>query len=236
MRDCLNFPMFIRIGLVGLVLGSFGGCSSEDDLSTSMDDDFKTMEKRIRFPSSGTMQWGEDVGMRVAGLGDLEEQRRCLEKFRRTIIGFKLEIPSYSDRANQLSIIEDFAETYELTLRRCRKPIEEVVDFRLDVLSKIKRDIDRMSEIVVSNPKDTVIGLHWSADMYLTRLKNSYELNLRRLEEQFNDMTCSRVSPARQQAIRQKIERVLGRRIRTNKEIQDQLHAQRKLVREELGL
>ena len=58
MRECLSFPMCIRIGLVGLVIGSFGGCSSEDDLSTSMDDDFKTMEKLIRFPSSGTMQWG----------------------------------------------------------------------------------------------------------------------------------------------------------------------------------
>lgn len=230
MKRQFDFVNVARIGWILLMFLTFIGCTPHSDTMprTSMDSDFDEALDRVQTPRSGTLEFGDRISVKISGVEDRHERKRCLDKFRRIILQSKLDASNYSDRSSQLSVVEDFAGAYLFTLKRCNLTFDDAVEFRLEFLEKIKRDIEMMSKVAATGGEDTVIGVHWSADMYLDRLKSCHDLHLRYLEDSFNEHV-KKMSHVEIDDTRRKIENAIGRSIRTSEQIlRDRRHTLRK--------
>lgn len=227
---------FLVTLLVALSLAAILGCSPSSDPenarrdsdlqkknivsenSTNLDSEFGELSKLLDEGNGRSISKGKTICEKIALTSDKMERAKWLEKFRSTLLSFRPEGSDYQKLCNQLHSIEELHFLFLCSLFRCGGDLETSMTSRLDFLKWLKRERSRQSTI---KPEDErkLSGLHITAEAYLTTLDQTYNRNLRWLEENFNDHVAKELPSEVAARIKEEVEMFIGRRIRSSADI-----------------
>jgi len=176
------------------------------------------LASQIKKPSPDIWKVGDEVGTCISKIQDLRDRRDFLARFRHVVLTTPCDDEDILNRERQRSAVEKLGYSYLYALKLSRTPVEEALDFQLAFVERVKMEIMELN-VVSNDVVDVRMGVHWASDMYLNALKYEYDCCVRRLEEMFNEYSSTISRDGSASEIRQKIERSIGRRIRTDEEI-----------------
>lgn len=214
------------------------GCERACEVPESLKGDLGSLRQQVLRPSVDPVYYANRLCDKIASLPNCHDRFACQKAWEHHLYQISVDDPNLRTRYSQFVFFCDIAGKAAYCILQSGGTEEDYWESRLRLLKWMQMQLSRLESSVPITPDDhhPRTNEELMRDSYWDMFHDAFDERVRHMEESFNDMTCSRVSPARQLAIRQNIERILGRRIRTNKEIQDQLRIQRKLLKEKFGL
>lgn len=193
------------------------GKSCPDPIS-DLDADFTELLRRFEDGDGGAITQGGVIVEKIVHISGARERTEGLKKFRDILLSIQFGGDDYQKLSGQFFALKELQSLYLGALFRCGGEIEQNVASRLAFLKWLKMELTRQSKMPPDDEK-RYMGVHVSGDMYLAHVKQAYDLNLRWLEETFNNHVVKKLSEVEVDEIRKEIEAFIGRKIRTNEEI-----------------
>lgn len=199
---------------IALVLAMAVGCSR----TMPFEEDFREMESVIAMGRS----CGQSVhvlGERIAALPDIDERRRCIERFKEVFLAPETERADYNLIRNRSGGRNNLVDPCMEIARRCGLSFSEVLEIRIAFIKWLRAERKRIVDSGVSPNDGRKLGLHITAGFYLDGLGGKYFRNLWRLELQFDEDAERECRPDELERLRARLETFLGRPIRTKEKI-----------------
>jgi len=160
---------------------------------------------------------GRELADRIIRIKDLAKRKKELGRYGDMLLS--VDVPGdYRVKYERFSRLVDLHEIYLDALYRCGVSLESQIDFRLAFLEKIRREIGFQEKKLVG-AEFASVAEEAMVEYYLSGLRQSLDVYLWRLESYYNTHVVNVADMYVEKQIRIKIEKAIGRQIRTEEEI-----------------
>ena len=187
-------------------------------LPSNLDAEFDELSRSFEAGDGSPISRGGAIVEKIVHIQDAGDRARCLSKYRELLHCMVFRGEDYNKLNNQLCALEELNAQLRSAIFRSGGTLAEEVSSRLDFLKWLKKETERQS----ASKKDDVrnhVGLFVTGEAYLECLRQTYDRQLRWLEESFNNHVVKKLPPREVEDLRREVEAFIGRRIRTNEEI-----------------
>ena len=200
------------------------GCRQETEKSPvvqSIERDIKRIPNMIAHPMCDTLGFGNALCEKIKGIEEPRLIRSFLKKFEHAVYTTPVNSTNYEERIWQAKAFAGLADALSMGVRLTGGTEEEYWEKRLLMARAMQqqiRDLETLQNVPDDNrpPRG---GIFCSRKRCVRMLRDENEFRTRLMEENFNQHTSKWVSPERAAAIRARIEKVIGRKVRTMEEI-----------------